>query len=69
MVVHVLLKPVILVTKDQNLGKALRKLLFSLLLKILQEAMYFAPPTYAKSLTKLDLKIQDWKSVLDLTCK
>ena len=37
-----------------------------LLLKISQEAMYLASPTWAKSLTKFNLQIQDFKRVLDL---
>ena len=36
--------------------------------KILQEAMYFTSPTWAKSLTKFNLKMQDFKRVLDLNC-
>ena len=40
-----------------------------LLLKILQEAIHFASPTTAKSLTKFNRQIQDFKRVLDLICK
>ena len=36
----------------------------SLLLKILQEAMYFASSTWTKSITKFNPKIQDFKRVL-----
>ena len=35
-----------------------------LLLKSLQEAMYFASPTWAKSLIKFNPQIQDFKRVL-----
>ena len=31
--------------------------------------MYFAFPTWAKSLTKLNPKMLDFKRVLDLNCK
>ena len=37
--------------------------------KILQEAMYFTSPTWAKSLTKFNPKTQDFKRVLDLNSK
>ena len=40
-----------------------------LLLKILQEAIYFASPTWAKSLTKFNPQIQDSKRNLDLIYK
>ena len=40
-----------------------------LLLKILQEAMYLASPTWAKSLTKFTPQIQDFKRVRALICK
>ena len=42
---------------------------YYLLLKILQEAMYFASTTWAKFLTKFNPKIQDFKRVLDLIYK
>ena len=35
----------------------------------MQEAMYFILLTWAKSLTKLNSKMQDFKRVLDLNCK
>ena len=37
--------------------------------KILQKAMHLLPPTWAKSLTKFNPKMQDVKRVLDLNCK
>ena len=37
--------------------------------KILLEAMYLTFPTWTKSLTKLNPKMQDFKRVLDLNCK
>ena len=39
--------------------------------KILQEAMYstLLPPIWAKSRTKFNPKMQDFKRVLDLNCK
>ena len=40
-----------------------------LLLKILQEAMYLASLTWAKSLTKFNPQIQDFKRVLYLISK
>ena len=49
------------------LGKFLSELLFAA--KILQEAMYFTSPTWAKSLTKFNPKMQDFKRVLDLNCQ
>ena len=39
------------------------------LLKMLQKALYFAFPIWAKSLTKLNQKMLNLKRVLDLTCK
>ena len=54
----------------QKLVKKIFERLLSLLFtaKMLQEAMYFTSPTWAKSLTKFNLKIEDFKSVLDLNC-
>ena len=40
-----------------------------LLLKTLQEATYPASSTWAKSLTKFNLKMRDFKRVLDLISK
>ena len=40
-----------------------------LLLKIMQEAMYFAFSTWTMSLAKFNHQIQDFKHVLDLICK
>ena len=40
-----------------------------LLLKILQEAMYLASPTWAKSLTKFNPRIQNFKRVMNLISK
>ena len=37
--------------------------------KILQEAMYLTSPIWAKSRTKFNPKMQDFKHVLDLNCK
>ena len=37
--------------------------------KILQKAMYFTSPTWAKSVTKFNPKMQNFKRVLDLNCK
>ena len=37
--------------------------------KILQKAKYFTSPIWAKSLTKFNPKMQDFKCVLDLNCK
>ena len=48
-------------------GKSLSGSLFTA--KILQEAMYLTPLTWAKSLTKFNPKIQDFKRVLDLNFK
>ena len=49
------------------LGKSSSELLFSA--KILLEAFYLAFPAWAKSLTKFNPKMQDFKRVLDLNCK
>ena len=54
--------------QNKNLqGKFWSELLFTA--QILQEAMYLASPTWAKSLTKFNPKMQDFKRVLDLNCK
>ena len=37
--------------------------------KILQEAIYLTSPTWAKSLTKFNSKMQDFERVVDLNCK
>ena len=37
--------------------------------KILQEAMHFTSPTWAKSLTKFNPKMQNFIRVLDLNCE
>ena len=37
--------------------------------KILHEAVHLTSPTWAKSLTKFNIKIQDFERVLDLNCK
>ena len=37
--------------------------------EILHEAMYLNFPTWAKSLTKFNPKMQDFKHVLNLNCK
>ena len=54
--------------KNSNLkGKYSTGLLFTA--QILQEAMYFTSPTLAKSLTKFNPKMQDFKRVLGLNYK
>ena len=54
--------------QNKNLkGKSSNGLLFTV--KILLEAMYLTFPTWTKSLTKFNPKIQDFKRVLDLNCK
>ena len=40
-----------------------------LLLKYSRRQSTLLPPTWAKSLTKFNLKMQDFKRVLDLNCK
>ena len=40
-----------------------------LLLKYCRRQCTLLPPTWAKSLTKLNSKMQDFKRVLDLNCK
>ena len=40
-----------------------------LLLKYCRRQCTLLPPTWAKSLTKFNLKMQDFKHVLDLNCK
>ena len=40
-----------------------------LLLKYCRKQCTLLPPTWAKSLTKFNLKMQDFKRVLDLNCK
>ena len=39
------------------------------MLKILQKALYLAPLMWAKSLTKLNPKMQDFEGVLLKACK
>ena len=57
------LRLVIFMTKQ----KSSNGLLFTA--KILLEAMYLTFPTWTKSLTKFNPKMQDFKRVLDLNCK
>ena len=66
-VVHVLRKLVIFMTKQKSPKQILECEYF--LLKILQEAMYVASPTWAKSPPKSNPQIQNFKRVLDLICK
>ena len=62
------LRVVIFMTKNKNLKEKFSNgLLFTA--KILLEAMYFTFPTWTKSLTKFNSKMQDFKRVLDLNCK
>ena len=54
--------------QNKNLKrKSSSGLLFSA--KTLQEAMYLISSTWAKSLTKLNPKTQDFERVLNLNCK
>ena len=46
------------------LGKSSSEVLFTA--KVLQEAMYLTFPTWTESLTKFNLKMQDFKRVLNL---
>ena len=66
LIVHVFLQLVFFIKKNLS-GKSSTGVLFTA--KILQEAMYFTFPTWAKQLIKSNLKEQDFKCVLDLNCK
>ena len=58
---------------DMRKQKSLRNFIEWIILlfeaKILQETMYLTYPTWAKSLTKFNTKMQDFKRVLNLNCK
>ena len=64
--VHVFLKLAIFMTKQKSL-RQYNRLKYYLMLNILLKAMYRDSLTWAKSLTKFDPKMQNFKRVLDLT--
>ena len=67
--VHVLLKLVIFMTKQKSSTQIFEWIIYCIQLKILLEAIYtLLPPTRNKSLTKFNLKMQDFVLcfVLDL---
>ena len=61
---YVLLQLVIIMTKQKFLSSG-----FLFTAKMLQKQHTLLFPTWAKSLTKFNLKMRDFKRVLDLTCK
>ena len=61
-VAHVLLQLVIFITKQKSLD-------YYLLLKYCTRQRTLLSPTWAKSLTKFNPKMQDFKRVLNLNCK
>ena len=54
---------------DKTISKENIRLDLYLLLNKLQEACTLLPPTWDKSLTKFNPKMQDFKCALDLNCK
>ena len=52
-----------------KISKKYLRLGYYLLLKYCRKQCTLFPPTQAKSLTKLNPKIQDFKRVLELNCK
>ena len=63
-VVHVLLQLVIFIKNENLQGKPWSSFLFTA--KILHVAMYLTFPTWAKELTKINPKMNDFKRIEDL---
>ena len=56
-------------TKQKSLRNIVEWIILLFTAKILQEAMYRAFPIWAKSRTKFNHQMQDFKRVMDLHCK
>ena len=67
LVVHVLLKLVISMTKQNLLVKSSSKVLFTA--ENIAEAMYLIVSPHLGQVTQFNPKMQDFQRVLDLTCK
>ena len=66
LVVHIFLKLAIFMTKQKS-PRQNHRLKYHFMLNILQKAIYRASLTWAKSLTKFNSKMQNFKRVLYLT--